>query len=124
MITIIEGPAKSGKSALANSMRNTHIGQGTPFGHPDNDDSWRPQGALLVDDDNDGEPRHLLEKLIVGMALPADGTPVKAADVPWKANPQVVIVGKKEKLLDTFEKLVPGFKAKIGPVKRLKLADA
>jgi hypothetical protein len=119
MITIIEGPAKSGKSALANSLRNRHIGRGL------DEKAGVFHGALLIDEDQDGEPRHLLEKLIHGMALPGDGTPVNAKEIPWKADPQVVIVGKKqEKLLDEFEKLIPGFKAKVGPVKRLKLTDA
>lgn len=119
MITIIEGPKKSGKTALANSMRNSHIGKGY------DEKAKAYYGALLIDEDQDGEPRHLLEKIINGMALPADGTPLDARHVPWKADPQVILVGKKaEKLLAEFEKLVPGFKAKIGPVKRMKLADA
>lgn len=125
MITIIEGPKKSGKTAMANAMRNAHIGKSEPFSEKVAKD-WRPHGALLIDEDEKGEPRHLLEKLIHGMALPSDGSPVDAKHIPWKTDPQVVIVGKgNEKLLDEFEKLVPGFKAKVGPVKRLKLtADA
>lgn len=124
MITIIEGPKKSGKTAMANAMRNAHIGKTEPMpvGAPAN---WRPHGSLLIDDDTEGEPRHLLEKIIFGMALPADGTPIPASKVLWKVDPQVVVVGKKqEKLLDEFEKMVPGFKDKVGPVKRLKLANA
>lgn len=117
MITIIEGPAKSGKTSMGNALRNQHIGKSNPDGVS------VPHGSLLIDEDNDGEPRHLLEKIIHGMALPADGTPVAAKDIPWKHDPQVVIIGaKKAKLLDVFEKLVPGFTAKIGPVKRLKLS--
>ena len=124
MITIIEGPAKSGKSAMANSLRNNHIGNGGPF-TPDKGTDWRPNGVLLIDEDQEGEPRHLIEKLLHGEALPADGTPVPASKLDWKADPQVIIVGKKqEKLLDEFEKLVPGFAKKVGPVKRLKLASA
>lgn len=119
MITIIEGPQGSGKTTLANSLRNQHIGKGL------DEKSKRFHGALLIDEDQDGEPRHLLEKLIEGMALPANETPILAKAVPWKADPQVIIVGsKQEKLLDKFEKLVPGFKEKVGPVKRLKLSNA
>jgi hypothetical protein len=122
MITIIEGPKKSGKTTLANSLRNRHIGQTEPFA---GQEDWKPHGSLLLDEDTEGEPRHLIEKLLHGGALPADGAPVKAASLNWKAEPSVVIVGKKqEKLLDEFEKLVPGFKVKVGPVKRLKLSDA
>ena len=124
MITIIEGPAKSGKSALANSMRDRHIGAGGPL-TPDAKKDWKPNGALLIDEGQDGEPRHLIEKLLHGDALPADDSPVKASELNWKNDPQVIIVGKKqEKLLDVFEKLVPGFEKKVGPVKRLKLSDA
>lgn len=124
MITIIEGPAKSGKTALANSMRDQHISTGGPL-LPDAKKGWKPNGSLLVDEDQDGDPRHLLEKLLHGDALPTDGSPVKAEQLNWKNDPQVIVVGKKqEKLLDTFEKLVPGFAKKVGPVKRLKLTDA
>lgn len=120
MITIIEGPKKSGKSALANAMRDRQISRGF------DEKAQAFHGALLIDEkaQDDAEPRHLLEKLIHGMALPADGTPVNAKDVPWKADPQVIIVGDATKWLKTFEKLVPGFKAKVGPVKKMKLADA
>jgi hypothetical protein len=123
MITIIDGPKKSGKTTMANSLRNQHIGAGGAF-TPDRSKSWKPHGSLLIDEDQDGEPRHLLEKLLHGDALPEDGTPVPADKLNWKVEPTVVVVGKKqEKLLDEFEKLVPGFKAKVGPVKRLQLTS-
>lgn len=124
MITIIEGPAKSGKSAMANGLRDNHISKGGPF-TGDRPADWRPNGALLIDDGQAGEPRHLIEKLLHGDALPADGTPVPADQLNWKNDPQVIIVGKKqEKLLAQFEKLVPGFAKKVGPVKRLTLTNA
>ena len=124
MITIIEGPRGSGKTTIANSLRNRHIGKTEPLGK-NSPKGWKPHGSLLIDEEQGGEPRHLIEKLLHGDALPADGTPVDARSLNWKAEPSVVIVGKKqEKLLDEFEKLVPGFKAKVGPVKRLKLASA
>lgn len=116
-ITIIKGPPKSGKSLLANSIRNTHIGKGL------DEKSGTFHGCLLIDDTQDGEPRHLLEKLIVGVALPEDGTPVPVDELPWKHDPQIVIVGDaKAKLLKTFEKLVPGFMERFGPVHTLTTA--
>jgi hypothetical protein len=117
MITIIEGPKKSGKSTWANSLRDRHISRSVPDGKS------VPYGMLLLDEGQNGEPRHLIEKLLHGVALPADGTSVSAKSLKWKQEPSVVIVGKaNEKLLDEFEKLVPGFKDKVGPVKRMKLA--
>jgi hypothetical protein len=115
MITIIEGPAKSGKTTLANSLRNQVIGTGT-------EKDGKPRGCLLIDEQTEGEPRHLLEKIIHADALPADGSPVPADKVNWKHNASIVIVGKKqEKMLSTFEKLVPGITDKLGPVKRMNI---
>ena len=126
MITIIDGPPKSGKTTMANSIRNAHIGKGGPL-TADRKADWKPTGLLLIDEDaqKDAEPRHLIEKLLHGDALPEDGTPVAASKLNWKDEPSVVIVGKKqEKLLDVFEKLVPGFAKKVGPVKRIAFSDA
>lgn len=125
MITIIEGPKGSGKTTMANAMRNAHIGKTEPFG-PDSPKNWRPHGLLMIDDDQEGEPRHLIEKLLHGVSLPADGTPVDAKKLDWKAEPSVVIVGagRATKFLEDFEKLVPGFKTKVGPIKRMRLANA
>ncbi len=89
--------------AMADDLRSTRINQG--------------KGALIVDEKQGGEPRHLLEKIIKAEALPADGTPVPADTVPWKTDPLVILVGKDApKVLDKFEALVPGFKKKFGPV--------
>lgn len=124
MITIIEGPAKSGKTALANSMRDRHISVGGPL-TANAKKGWKPNGSLLLDEPQDGEPRYLIEKLLHGDTLPSDGSPVKADELNWKHDPQVIIVGKKqEKLLETFEELVPGFTKRVGPVKRLKVTNA
>jgi len=126
MITIIEGSAKSGKTTMANSLRNAHIGKGGVL-TDDSPKNWRPTGMLLIDEDaqKDAEPRHLIEKLLHGDALPENGEPVSASKLKWKDEPSVVIVGaKQEKMLAIFEKLVPGFKDKVGPVKRMKLSNA
>lgn len=109
----ITGPAKSGKSLLANSMRNTQIGNG--------------KGALLVDDTQDGEARYLLEKLVVGIPLgeksgEGPAVPRPAADIPWKDDPVIIFVGDKIALLDEFEKIAPGFTKMFGPVREMALA--
>jgi hypothetical protein len=106
-ILIIEGPPKSGKSLLANSMRNTAISSG--------------RGALLIDDHADGEARYHLEKIIKGDQL-VPGTP--ADEINWKKEPQVILVNSGEKRLAEFEELVPGFTAKFGPVSRMKLGES
>lgn len=100
-ITIITGPAKSGKSRLANALRNSQITNG--------------KGALLVDDTNDGEIKPLLEKLLVGVELPKK-PPADLATLPWKDDPLVIVVGAKASILDEFEARLPGFKKFFGPV--------
>jgi hypothetical protein len=115
-ITVISGPAASGKTALANTMRNTAISNG--------------RGCLLLDETTEGEPSVLAEKIIVGEKLPADvrnhfkveavdGEPVVARGidaVAWKKDPLVIVVGDKGKaLLWEIEKVCPGFVAKFGP---------
>jgi len=108
----ITGPAKSGKSLMANNLRNNHINQGN--------------GALLVDDSQTGEPRYLLEKLMLGESLgePGMGPPVPrpASKITWKADPLVIVVGDKIAIMDEFEKLAPGFKKMLGPVKKMAMS--
>ena len=113
MITIIEG---KGGARLGTAMRNAHIGTGT-------DEEGVPRGFLLVNAGERGEPRHLIEKLLHGQALPADGTPVEAKALRWKRHPQVAFIGSNDKLLARFEELVPGFTEKCGPVHTVN-ADA
>jgi energy-coupling factor transporter ATP-binding protein EcfA2 len=116
-ITVISGPEKSGKTTLANTMRNTAIQNG--------------RGCLLLDETTEGEPKILIEKIIVGEEFPADITkhakvsfdekdqPVvkRGLDaLPWKKDPLVLVVGDKGKeLLYAIEKICPGFIAKFGP---------
>ena len=111
-ITIIKGPAKSGKTALGNALRNSHIGQSQPAGRV-------VKGALLVDDTNDGEIKPLIEKLLLGAELPAD-PPADLAELPWKDDPVVILIGAKaEPTLKRFEKALPGFTEFLGPVRTL-----
>lgn len=94
IISINTGNATTDET-LANSVRNSQVSQG--------------KGALIVRLGCTDEPRHLLEKIIVAVALPADGTPVSAEDVPWKPESTVILVGGAEDFLEVFESLVPGF---------------
>jgi hypothetical protein len=103
MITVIEGPPKSGKSVLANSLRNSAISSG--------------RGAMLIDDHADGEARHHLEKIIAGDVF-VPGTP--AVDVRWKNDPHVILVNSGEQRLEEFESICPGFTKKLGPVSRVR----
>jgi hypothetical protein len=117
----ITGPKKSGKSLLANSIRNTHIGQSAVA-------EGRINGALLVDDTQTGEPRYLLEKLMLGESLgkPGVGEPVPkpAESIAWKSDATTIFVGDKIEMLADFEALAPGFTAKFGPVRTISLGDA
>jgi hypothetical protein len=103
-ILIIKGPAKSGKSLLANSMRNTAISSGC--------------GALMIDDHADGEAVHHLEKIIQGDRF-VPGT--AAADVKWKKDPKVILVNSGEDRLKEFETICPGFTTVHGPVSKMNV---
>ena len=109
MIFHIEGPAGSGKSSIANAIRNGRIAT-----DPTN-------GALIVDEKCEGEPVHLLEKLIKGDPL----TPGTAAGkVKWKNDPTIIFVGKQIAMLDEFEELAPGVTAKLGPIRKVTISAA
>lgn len=97
MIIKIKGPAKSGKTTIANALRNSQIGQ--------------KKGCLLLDETTVGEINHLLEKIIVG-------APFKEGmkDIPWKDDVMVITVNDKDSMLDEIGKLVPGFIETHGPV--------
>lgn len=101
MIIVIKGPAKSGKSSLAICLRNNQISN--------------KHGALLIDEQSDGELDVLLEKIVVGVNMPAVA-PKNLADIPWKPNSMVILVGGKADMLDAIEKRLPGFRKYHGPV--------
>lgn len=109
MIFLIDGPAKSGKSRIANALRNDQIAKGN--------------GALLVDETQNGAPNHLLEKLLVG-GVGTLTSATDAAKLEWKKNCDVIVVGAKKSILADFEKLVPGFKKQFGPVVTLTTSRA
>lgn len=101
-IIVINGPDKSANSLLANSLRNTAISSGN--------------GALLINDNLDGDAVHHLEKIIAADPF-VKGT--DAEKVKWKKDPAIILVGSGEKRLAEFEKICPGFTKKFGPVSKM-----
>jgi hypothetical protein len=97
-IVLISGSPRTGKSLIANALRNNAIS----FGN----------GALLIDENVEAEPKALLEKIIKGVPL----STTKIEDLPWKHDPQIILVGNASHYLALFEELVPGFRVKFGPV--------
>lgn len=88
-------------------------------------------GALILDASKEGDPKHLLEKLIDGEKYAGksyddtkwkgrvsgeDETTGEPVSV-WLVKPLVLVVGDASMpMLDEMEKLVPGFVEKFGPV--------
>lgn len=100
---------KSGSREFADKLRNEHIGAGIA--------KDKLHGVLLVHEDQEGEPHHQLEKIINGAPFIPE-TPINK--ISWKADPLIILVGKKLSMLKEFEKLVPGFTQKFGPVETVK----
>lgn len=99
-IILITGPSGTGKSTVANALRNNQIAF--------------KRGALLVDETTDGHPVPLLEKILAGVPLQPG---VDAAEQKWKPECAVILVGDMAaKALPVFEQLAPGFTALHGPV--------
>lgn len=127
-IFVIKGPAKSGKTFLANALRNTQNIQ-------------KKGPVLLLDETTDGHPLRLLEKMLAspmpldGITIPSpDGKKEKAKgivnledtpdDAMWDleelafkpGDPLIIVVGEKgQAILDKIEDWVPGFQEKMGP---------
>ena len=104
MIIFINGPAKSGKSSIATALRNNQISN--------------KHGALLIDEQCDGELDPLIEKIIVGVNVPQTA-PADLSSIPWKPNSMVILVGPMESMLDKIEARLPGFTEFHGPVYRV-----
>lgn len=101
-IVLIKGASQTGKSLIANALRNHQISN--------------QSGALLIDESNDGNLRILVEKLIIAEPLP-DVVPSNWADtIPFKKNPMIILVGNKDSFLQDAESLLPGFIDKFGPI--------
>lgn len=125
MIFEIKGPPESGKTFIAQALRNTHNIQ-------------KKGGVLLLDEDQQGHPLRLLEKLLVGELDPKKATRDEAEEakkVPETAPLEsqlgtwdiddllfkdgdilVIVVGDKGRAtLAEIEKRVPGFVEMVGP---------
>ena len=107
-IMIISGPKGSGKSTLANALRNEQIRNG--------------KGALLVDDDQEGEIKPLVEKLLKGVEFPVDDPPKDLKSLPWKDNPMLIVVEGKRKFFEELEDFCPGLAKIFGSASRLDLS--
>lgn len=112
MIIHLVGPVSDATTLIANSLRNSQVGQA--------------KGGLLVHDGAGGEPLHLIEKLVAGdPELPPApliaGTP--AEKINWKREPMVILVNDRIKLLDEFEAIAPGFVEQLGPITKLIVED-
>lgn len=97
-ICIIKGTEKSGKTLIANALRNNQISN--------------KQGALLIDEDQNGDTDILIEKIIIGEKFDSN----RWKELPWKPNSMVILVGEKESMLAEFEEMMPGFAEFFGPV--------
>lgn len=106
-IVIVKGPAQSGKSVIANALRNNQIAF--------------KKGALLVDEQTEGDATPLLEKILAGKALQPG---VAASEQPWKPDTTVILVGERASMLEQFEELAPGFTKLHGPVYTVVTAKA
>jgi len=108
-IVIIKGKKGVGKSSIANALRNSQIGQG--------------KGALLIDEDQDGELKYLIEKIMDGQAIPDEVPEDWAESLSFKPDPVIILVNEKAKELDNIELMLPGFKAKFAPVLTVSIAQ-
>jgi len=104
-ITIINGQPRSGKTMIANALRNMVLN------YRQSGDAER--GALLIEEGFQGEIKGLLEKIIKGEELKFGA---KLEEIPWKPNPEVIVIGSGIGVLDDIETLLPGFKKKFGPI--------
>lgn len=100
-IVIIKGKPETGKTLIANALRNNQISN--------------KHGALLIDEGSEGDTDILLEKIIVGVNVPVEA-PKDLKDIPWKPNAMVILIGEKVEMLDVFEARLPGFKKHFAPI--------
>lgn len=106
-IVKITGASGTGKSFVAAALRNNQISNG--------------HGALLIDEQNEGELDIMLEKIIVGVNLPKEIPKNWAEIIPWKPNSSIILVGEKVSLLGDIEKRLPGFTDVFSPVYEINL---
>jgi hypothetical protein len=120
MIVIVRGPRDKAQPHLE-AIRSVQIGKGC--------------GCLLLNepDGDDHKVEHQIEKLLVGEKLIKGErllvgeshrtdtweAPKDLSKLKWKKDPMVLLYGHDEKVLDQFEKLLPGFKKLLGPVSEI-----
>lgn len=92
----INGPAKSGKTVIANALRNYYITQ--------------RRGVLLIDENNPAETKDLVAKLVTKEV--SDWTKIDL--LPWKLDPVIIVIGAQTDRLVEIENIVPGFAKKFG----------
>ena len=104
-IYLIDGQEKSGKTYLANTLRNMQI--------------HCRKGAILLDENATGHISALLEKILVGITMPESNE--KWKEWPWKPDSMIILVGNSAKFLDVCEELLPGFTEFFGPVYTIQI---
>lgn len=108
MIIRIDGPAKSGKTWLAQALRSAQISH--------------KRGALILDEDTPGEPEPLVEKIVKGMTLPRKGD-IDLSKVPWKDEPSIIVIGDGgAQRLAKIEERFPGFTLRFGPLTQITIS--
>jgi hypothetical protein len=122
MIIVVHGPKDKAEPHIQ-ALRGSQIGQGN--------------GCLLVlkPDGDEHKIEHQIEKLLAGEKLirgekllvgESNRTdtweaPKDLSKLRWKKNPMVLVYGHDEKVLDQFEKVLPGFKKFVGPVSEMTI---
>ena len=104
MIVIIDGKDSALIAHIGGALRNSQIVSG--------------KGALLVLDDQDGSPEHLLEKIIAGDQF-VPGLAVE--EINWKPECAVIVSKGRASILGIFEDMVPGFGEAFGPVTEIAI---
>jgi len=99
----IKGTDAKRAEATANMLRNTAINEG--------------RGALIMRNGEKAEAKYLLEKIIVAEPFMQGKKPVD--QIPWKPKSDVIFVNDGIGRLAEFEKLIPGFTKKFGPITEL-----
>lgn len=95
----IVGPAKSGKTTVAQALRSLHLNQ--------------HRGVLLIDEQQEAKTADLILKIMTDVPT---GKEKSAADFRWKDDPVVILVGDQSRRLKEIEEIVPGFAKKFGKV--------
>lgn len=122
MIIIVHGPEDKVEPHIQ-ALRSVQIGKGCGcllLNKPNGDDhAIEHQIEKLLA----GEKLIRGEKLLVGESHRTDTweAPKDLSGLRWKKDPMVLVYGNDEKILDQFEKFLPGFKKFVGPVSEMTI---